>query len=250
LRRLQWAAEKLAHFGVPDSALSHSRVLEIDELTHSIARVRTALTQFGKYVPKAVVRDLMQTDIPLNIGGERRELSMMMTDVAGFVRIAEGESPERLFTDMSGYFENMVGVILGHHGTVDKFVGDAIFAYWNAPLRLDDHCGALCEAALGCSLASRQFNATQRAMGRPEWTTRFGLHVGEAIVGNVGTGDRLDFTAIGNNINVTARLESLNKFYGTQILATADLVDRVKDRYLFRYVDRVVVKGSSRPIDI
>src|SRR5690606_25888341 len=131
------------------------------------------------------------------------------------------------------YFACLVDAVLANKGTVDKFIGDALFAFWNAPLRQDDHAALACRAALAARDAAARFNADLVAAGRKPWHTRFGLHAGEAVVGNMGASDRLNYTAVGNHVNVAARLEGMNKFYGTQILVSGDMAARLEGRFLF-----------------
>jgi len=151
---------------------------------------------------------------------------------------------------MSEYFEDLASVIIRSNGTVDKFIGDAIFSFWNAPLAVARHEHVACMAALECRAASRQLNARWVDKGLSAWHTRFGIHVGEAVLGNVGSSDRIDYTAIGDNVNVAARLEGLNKYYGSSILVSGQIATACADEFLFRRVDRSQPKGVGRALDI
>ncbi|MEQ9448618.1 MAG: adenylate/guanylate cyclase domain-containing protein, partial [Rhodospirillaceae bacterium] len=135
-------------------------------------------------------------------------------------------------------------------GTVDKFVGDAIFSYWNAPLPIKRYEHAACLTALKCRNAAEQLSAKWTKEGRTPWHTRFGVHAGEAVVGNVGAADRIDYTVIGDTVNIASRLEGLNKFYGTRILASGPIVEACADEFLFRRVDRSLPKGAGKPLEI
>ncbi|MCA8968107.1 MAG: adenylate/guanylate cyclase domain-containing protein, partial [Planctomycetes bacterium] len=144
----------------------------------------------------------------------------------------------------------VVRVVLEHCGTVDKFVGDAVFAFWNAPTLQSDFEIATCRAALAVKAATNALNETWRQEGKPAWYTRIGVHTGDAVVGNVGSSDRLDYTAIGDTVNMGSRIEGLNKFYGTQILVSDAMAARVQEVFLLRPVDTVVPKGGSAPFKI
>jgi adenylate cyclase len=159
-------------------------------------------------------------------------------------------SPDGLMANMSEYFEALASLIIKADGTVDKFIGDAIFAFWNAPLEVIRHEHAACLSALECRAASRRLNARWIDQGLPPWHTRFGVHVGEAVLGNVGSSDRIDYTAIGDNVNIAARLEGLNKYYGSSILVSGQIAAVCSDEFLFRHVDRSQPKGVGRPLDI
>ena len=151
---------------------------------------------------------------------------------------------------MSEYFEELASLIIRRNGTVDKFIGDAIFSFWNAPLKVARHEHAACVTALECRAASRSLNRSWTDKGLPAWHTRFGVHVGEAVLGNVGSSDRIDYTAIGDNVNISARLEGLNKYYGSSILVSGQIASICSNEFLFRHVDRSQPKGVGHSRDI
>lgn len=156
------------------------------------------------------------------IGGERREHSLLMTDATDFSTISEISEqlePERVMLVMSEYFGNVVAPILDMQGTLDKYVGDAIFAYWTAPAPQNNHAELCCRAALKSREASSRLAALWESRGMWPWHTRFGLHAGETVFGNIGAPDRMDFTVIGSSVSLASCIEGLNKYYGTEILA-------------------------------
>jgi adenylate cyclase len=250
LRILSQEAESIRRFELTEPVKIRSQIWEIQNLAQSIGSMKNALNQVSKFVPKTLVQDLIRSGASMDVGGERRRLSLLLTDVKDFTPLSEALTPEDLMTQMSEYFDGLVRLILQHNGTVDKFVGDAIFAYWNAPVLQDNHEILACDTALACRAASNAMNAVWRDQGRAPWQTRFGVHAGDAVVGNVGSSDRVDYTAIGNAVNIGARLEGLNKFYGTQILVSEPVKARTGDRFLFRYLDRVKPKGAVYPLDV
>ena len=137
-----------------------------------------------------------------------------------------------------------------HHGTIDKFIGDAVMAFWNAPDDDPDHVVHACEAVLACLKRNDELNDQFREAGWPAYGTRFGLHAGDAVVGNVGSSDRMNYTALGANINLAARLEGLNKNYRTRVLVSAAVKERVEGRFTFRSVDEINPKGFAEAVRI
>lgn len=159
-------------------------------------------------------------------------------------------APESLLRDLSEYFEELASLIIKEGGTVDKYIGDAIFAFWNAPLPLEHHQHLACATALKCRFALQRLNGRRVEQGLAPWHTRFGVHVGDAVLGNVGSSDRIDYTAIGDTVNIASRLEALNKYYGSGILASGEIVNVCSDAFLFRRIDRSQPKGASKPLDV
>jgi adenylate cyclase len=228
---------------------ARSNTLEIDQLFGALFDMKNGLRAFSKYVPTAVVTQVLGSG-KAEIGGERRELSLLMTDVTDFTTISEQLEPERVMIVMSEYFDRVVAPILAAQGTLDKYVGDAIFAYWNAPARQTNHALLCCTAALAAREASNDLAKEWEDMDRWAWRTRFGLHAGETVFGNVGAPDRMDFTVIGSSVNLASRIEGLNKFYGTEILASDRIRELAGDDMVFRRVDLVLPKGALDAFEI
>jgi adenylate cyclase len=146
----------------------------------------------------------------------------------------------------SRYFSVLTEAFLAEGGTIDKFIGDAVMVFWNAPNPQADHVARACRAALAGSAAGEKLNTEFEAEGLQPFITRFGIHVGEAVVGNLGSTERMNYTALGNTVNLAARLEGLNKQVGTTILASEDVYLRVRDQFEFRAFDAVVAKGMTK----
>ena len=250
LRRLQEITDGIARLDLAGDAQVSTRITEVARLSSSIGHMRNALSEVAKFVPRTLVTDLLRSGRQLRVEGERRQLSMVFTDVRDFTPMVEAAAADDLMAQMSEYFDALAGAILSHQGTIDKYIGDAIFAYWNAPVLHDRHAVRACEGVLAARDASKALNRSWAAAGRPEWHTGFSVHVGEAVVGNVGSRDRLNYTAIGNAVNVAARVEGLTRFYGSEILVTAAVVDAVGPAMRFRSVDVVLPKGVSQPLVI
>ena len=150
----------------------------------------------------------------------------------------------------SRYLAALSAVIMAHNGTVDKFVGDAIMAIWNAPANDPDHVTNACLAALACRLANEELNAAFEREGWPAYRTRFGLHTGEAVVGNIGSEDRMNYTVLGATVNMAAKLEPLNKEHGTEILVSETVARRAAEVFDFRFVAEVNLKGFGNKVRV
>lgn len=227
-----------------------SMISEIQDLASALATTKFMLRAFGKYVPKNLVRQIVDSEIEPKLGGQRIPLTVFFSDVRDFTTISEQVPPERLMEFMSDYLEGLVNVIMENKGTVDKFVGDQIMAYWNAPTPNPDHVADGCLALLRCRDWTNRQNAIWERENQPILYTRFALHLGDAIVGNVGSGDRMDYTAVGATINLGSRIEALNKVYGTQVLITRAVADQLDARFVRRPIDRVLPKGAVHPLDV
>lgn len=250
LSRLSKEAGLIQTFQLDDPIEMHSPVNEINTLIGAMSNMKKTMRSISKFVPKALVKDILESGNPVEVGGERRNISLLFTDVQDFTPISDSMKPEELMLSMSEYFEELVGVIIADDGTVDKFVGDAIFAYWNAPLATENYEYVACYAALKCRAASERLSAEWKKQGRVGWYTRYGVHAGDAVVGNVGSSDRIDFTAIGDTVNIASRLEGLNKFYKTSILVSGPIADTCAKEFLFRFVDHSLPKGAGTPLKI
>jgi adenylate cyclase len=250
LAQLVTEAERIKQFELEEAITVDSMILEIHTLARAFDSMKGGLHTFGRYVPKALVKQIVQSGVTPTLGGKRQELTLMFTDVKDFTTMSEHLSPEDLMHRTSTYFETLGNVIAECGGVVDKYIGDAIMAFWNAPQPDPDHIVNACTALLKCRAASEALNAELRVNSFPAFHTRFGLHCGETIVGNVGSSDRMNYTAVGATVNIASRLEGLNKFYGTQILVSGVIRDRAGSGFLMRPVDLVLPKGAETPIEI
>lgn len=206
-------------------------------------RTRALLRKsFEHYLPPAVIAQMLEADTLPKLGGERRELTVLFTDVAGFTTLSESIPPEFLATLCIDYFDGVCGAIFEHGGMVNEFIGDAVLAFFNAPLEQPDHADRAVSAALAVEKFASRFSAEQKARGVDFGHTRIGVHSGEAIVGNMGTRTRLKYSALGDMLNTGSRLEGLNKTIGSRICVSGETVGRSK-RHHFRPVGTFVVKG-------
>ena len=250
LRRVTAEITGLQNFDVDRTPVVRSNIAEIHDLAGALATAKFMLSAFSKYVPKNLVRQLVGSGADPRPGGERRPVTVFFSDVRDFTTISEQVAPERLMEFTSEYLEGLVKLVLEHHGTVDKFVGDQVMAYWNAPTPNPHHARDACRAVLACRDWSNAQNERWAREGTPILYTRFALHLGDAIVGNVGSSDRMDYTVMGATINLGSRIEGLNKVYGTQVLVTQPVVDAIGDAFAHRPVDRVLPKGAVHVLEV
>jgi adenylate cyclase len=178
------------------------------------------------------------------------ELSVLFTDIKEFTPFAERTTPDRLAGVLGRYLQIMATVIQDESGTIDKYIGDAVMAFWNAPETVAGHAVRACRAALECRVALRNLYDSPEWKDSPPFETRFGLHRCVASVGHFGAPDRFNYTAIGDGINFASRLEGLNKHYGTAIIASETIHSLAKEKFVFRLLDRVAVKGKTEGITI
>lgn len=205
---------------------------------------------FGQYMSETVISDLLAHPEKLKLGGERRRVTLFFSDLAGFTTLSERLDPETVVTLLNDYLSAMTEIILEEAGTVDKFEGDAIMAFWGAPLDQEDQARRACRAALRQRAALADLNRRLAGPNLQPLAMRVGLHTGEAIVGNLGSARRFDYTVIGDTVNLASRLEGLNKFYGTTIMASEATVAECRDAVAFRELDLVAVKGRETPVRI
>jgi len=178
------------------------------------------------------------------LGAEKRQLTVFFCDIRDFSSLSERLPPEVLAKLMGIYFDGMTKIILRHQGTVDKYIGDSIMAFWGAPRPCDNQAVQACLATLECQKFVAELAAQYKTHGLETFATRFGLNTGDAIVGNFGYAERLNYTAMGDSVNVASRLEGLNKEYGTTVLISESTYLQAKHVIEARILDRVVLKGK------
>lgn len=248
LARLAAEAEEIRRFELARTMPADSRVSEILDLELAMERMRSNLRTFAMYVPKALVQRLVSRGETPELGGERREITVLFLDIENFTAMSERIEPEAVMERMSAYFEAVTKVLLARGATIDKFIGDAVMAFWNAPDDMEGHAGAACEAALDIQLAVRPLTDAWSAEGGQPLRTRIGLHTGPAIVGNVGSSDRMNYTALGATVNLAARLESRNRELRTAILVSAQTAAAAGPGFALAPAGETLLKGFSAPV--
>jgi len=205
---------------------------------------------FSRYVPKDVFEQLIADPTRAALGGKRRSMTVLFSDVRGFTAMSERATPEEVVGQLNEYFSRMVRVLFEHHGTLDKFVGDMVMGLFGAPLDNEDHAEHAVQAALAMTRALEELNSEWKAAGRPVLDIGIGISTGEMVAGNIGSDTIMSYTVIGDTVNLGARLESLNKDYGTRIIISEATRVALKGRYDIRPLGEVTVKGKSRPVAI
>jgi adenylate cyclase len=231
-------------------AHNFSGLRDIAEVLGGLEKAKTAMRAMSKYVPVNLVRQLYHKGEEPVLGGKSCELSVLFTDIKDFTSFAEAMSPDGLAEMLGRYFQVMAETIQGEKGAIDKYIGDAVMTFWNAPEVVPGHEILACRAALRCREALQKLYESPAWGSAPRFETRFGLHGCVALVGHFGASDRLNYTALGDGINLTSRLEGLNKYYGTHIIVSESIQAAAKGAFEFRRLDRVTVKGKTEGIVI
>jgi len=246
LKSITAQAVKLQKMTAPDPSPVASRIKEIHELGGAMELAQRAIWSFAHFIPKEIVRGIIDNSISTELGGVREEITVVFTDVRDFTAIAESADPDVLMHQTSRYFSVLTEAFLAEGGTVDKFIGDAVMVFWNAPNLQRDHVERACRAALAGRAACENLNTQFETEGLKPFFTRFGIHVGEAVVGNLGSTERMNYTALGNTVNLAARLEGLNKQFGTAILVSEGVYFRVQHCFQFKALESVLAKGMTK----
>jgi len=242
--------EKIKNFNLEDKTAIRASLVEIKTLVDAVANMKVGLQSFKKYVPSQLVRQLMESGMEANMSGQRREVTIFFSDIAGFTTISESMRPSELASHISEYFDEVTKIIMAHNGTVDKYIGDAIMAFWNAPAEMKDHAAVACRTTLKILEKLKELEKKWAAEGKPAFRTRIGINTGEVVVGNMGSEQRLNYTVIGDAVNLASRLESLNKFYGSNVIVSQFTHEKCADDFEVRTLDYVLVKGKIKAVSI
>ena len=210
-------------------------------------RIRDA---FGRYLAPQVIRRIETGEVPLALGGARREATILFSDIRGFTTLSERLTPEQLVSLLNEYLTAMTTVVLDHEGVVDKYIGDAIMAFWNAPVPQADHAVRAARTALGMRDRLETLRSEWAERNLPDIRVGIGLNGGEVVIGNMGSEQRFDYTAIGDEVNLASRLESLTKYYGVTILISEFVRRQLGEDFFCRRLDLVTVKGKEKPVAV
>ncbi|MFL5385749.1 MAG: CHASE2 domain-containing protein [Longimicrobiaceae bacterium] len=221
-------------------------VRETDEAREK-SRIRR---MFQQYVPPAVVQELIHRPELLALGGEERVATVLFSDVKGFSRVAEGLAPTKLVALLNEYLTAMTDVVVEHGGVIDKYLGDALMAEFGVPVPLDDHAVRACRAALRMRDELRRLRADWERRGMPALHARIGINTGRVLVGNLGSYRMMDYTCMGDQVNLASRMEGANKEYGTEILVSEFTWREVQAHLVGREIDRVRVPGRDEPVGV
>jgi class 3 adenylate cyclase len=240
-------------FGILNMLLYRKKAKQIEEAHIKLQYFNNNMRRaFSTYLSEEVVEEIVSDPTRLQLGGEKKYMTALFTDVRGFTTIAEALSPEKLVELLNYYLSTMSDVILEKNGTIDKYEGDAIIAFFGAPITLPDHALQACLTAILMRRLENEVNkyVAENNLSPYPLYTRMGINSGDMVVGNMGTQRKMNYTIVSNAVNLAARLEGVNKQYGTWILASDDTVKETQGRLLTRRLDRVRVVGINEPVRI
>ena len=196
-------------------------------------------------MPSDLVKILIKSKKEIKIGGSEKNLAIMFTDIESFTTISEKLLTKDLTQYLSEYFDVMEKVISSHEGTIDKYIGDAVMAFWGAPLDIEDPIEKAVRSSLILQEKLLVFNDELFKKVGVRFNTRIGVHYGKTLVGNIGSNDRMNYTIIGDNVNIAARLENINKVYKTKIIISNEVYEKISSKFDIVYLDELALKGKS-----
>lgn len=220
-------------------------IQEVADLHHGVSLLRSALQSFSRYVPLGVVRKLIEENKAIEPGVEPKDVTILFCDLENFSTLAQQVSPEDLLECMTTFFSVATRAITAEEGTVDKFIGDSVMAIWGAPSAVEDHAVRACRAAVAMTRELDKVNREWAAKGKHSLGLRVGINSAEVLVGNIGSEDRLSYTALGDGVNVASRLEGINKELGTRICISDKTYELAESKIVARPIKPVSVKGRS-----
>lgn len=236
---------KIKNFNLEGDFAVQSRIKEIIQLSDAINTMKLGLKAFQHYVPSKLVRQLIRTGENTKLGGDKKQIVSFFTDIKDFTVIAHQSDPTQLVLQLNEYFEAITNQITKEGGTIDKYIGDSVMAFWGAPEDIDDPCAHAARAGLKFIKELSELNQRWIAEGKSPFYTRIGIHVGDAIVGNIGSSERINYTAVGDSINIASRLEGMNKQFNTNVLVSEAVYLMIKDQFTLREVGFVSLKGIA-----
>ncbi len=251
LKMLVRETDKIREFRLDDSVEIKTNFKDLNIMGDAFQNMKLGLRSFKKYVSSDLVRYLIQSGQEAVLGGEKMILSVYFSDIADFTSISESLAPEKLVRDLGEYLGEMSNIITVNEGTIDKYIGDAIMAFWGAPQECADHAFLACKSAIENQQKLKLLrNSKWKKENKPLFKARIGVNTGELIVGNIGSDSRMDYTVIGDTVNLASRLEAINKYYNTEIMCSESTNKIVKDRIVTRKLDLVTVKGKAEAVGI
>jgi adenylate cyclase len=250
LEKLANQIQKIMEFTSHEGVAVKSRIVEIATLSAVIQRLRTTINAFTSYVPRDLVNDLLDSGSEIQLGGESRYLTILFSDLKDFSTLSEITPSRELLLRVSSYLELMTYAIKEEVGTIDKFIGDSVMAFWGAPLLNQNHAYRACVAAFKAKRRMVFLNEKLIAEESPPLVVRIGIHSDAVLVGNIGSSERLSYTVMGDGVNIAARLEGVNKEFNTDICISHSLFKEAGERLWVRPIDQITVKGRKSEIII
>lgn len=249
IARLIARTGRIARFDLAPTLPIRSPLRELDALGHSVEQMSRGLGSFRRYLPADLVQTLLAQGGIAELGGERRMLTVMFMDLEGFTATSE-RLGHRVVPLLAEYFSAMGAEIRATGGTIDKYIGDAVMAFWGAPSVNEEHATDACRAALACRERMRELQADWARRGLPVMRLRIGVSTGRIVVGNIGAPERFNYTVIGDPVNLAARLEDLNKLYETEVLLSQQTYELARYEVVARRLDWTTVKGREEPVAV
>ena len=245
LESLTIEIQNILAFKNDNTDLVKSSIYEISTLSKAIRRLKSTIAAFTSYVPRDLVNDLLNSGKDIELGGESRYLTILFSDLKDFSSLSEITPSRELLLRVSSYLELMTYAIKEEGGTVDKFIGDSVMAFWGAPLLNQNHAYHACVAAVKAQRRMVDLNAKLIADKKPPLTARIGIHSDAVLVGNIGSSERLSYTVMGDGVNIASRLEGMNKEFGTSVCVSHSLFREAGERLWIRPIDQILVKGRK-----
>lgn len=227
-----------------------SPITEIQNMSDTMNSMKKALSAFKKYVPSEIVQELVRDKNEAKLEAKTCKLTILFTDIANFSSISEKTDPQELVIQLSEYFDAIAKIIHKYDGTIDKYIGDSVMAFWGAPLADSQQANKACLAAIEIENSIKHLNVKWTGKNRNPFLTRIGINTGLSLVGNFGSSDRFNYTAIGDSVNLASRLESLNKLYSTEIIVSEATRKEADSSHIFRVLDIVAVKGRQQSVTV
>jgi adenylate cyclase len=239
LNKLTKETEHIKNFNLDGNIEISSRIKEIISLSEGLNTMKKGLRSFQKYVPSSLVHQIIRAGADAKVGGSKRKLVILFSDIENFTSITQKQKPAVLMSQLNEYLNILSECI------IDKYVGDSIMAFWGAPLKIKEPAKHAANAALKCIHVVSKMHSQWSEQGLPTLFTRIGIHLGDSIVGNVGSSKRMNYTAVGDSINIASRLETVNKFYGTTIIVSEAVYKEIKNSFIFRFIDKAILHGTT-----
>jgi len=250
LEKLALKVARIQEFSSENLPPLESPIREVAILSRAIDTLDTAIKSFAAFVPVSLVKQLLESDQKLELGGHSRFLTIFFSDLEAFSTLSEELPAQDLLLRVSAYLEIVTKIVNEEAGTIDKFIGDGVMAFWGAPALLEDHAWHACVAALRIQHGMKVMNDRWNEQELKPLNIRIGIHSDAVLVGNLGSKERMGYTVIGDGVNVASRLEGINKEFGTRICISNSVFKEAGERLCVRPIDDVTVKGRRAKIPI
>ena len=227
-----------------------SPITEIQDMSNTMNSMKKALSSFKKYVPSEIVKELVKDKNEAKLEAEASVITILFTDIKDFSTISEEANPHLLVNQLAEYFDAIAKIIHNHNGTIDKYIGDSVMAFWGAPHPDENQARNACLASLEIQQTLHKLNMKWISQGKEAFITRIGINTGVSFIGNFGSSERFNYTAIGDSVNLANRLEGLNKVYGSQIIVSESTEKEAGNELIFRVLDIVAVKGRQQSVTV